>query len=646
MALHSVRHLFAHPSNVCARACADILLTLAFCAIAGAQSGAGSIQGTVTDSAGAAIPGASIHVTNQATGVSSDTKTNKVGFYQVPDLFTGTYTVAISAPAMEANQRVVELQVNQNMEINAALTPGVVTQTVVVTADTFQLTTTDSGTLASTLDNARLNQLPMNGRSLLTLTQMSTPGLETAPQSAAGGSANGLPGPAMEYVVDGVSLADREFGGEHTSQAQMPDPDAIQEVRVETTGIGTQYATPAAGIITTKSGTNKLRGTLFETARNNAIGIAKSRSNPANYVAPEYIRNEFGGSIGGPIVIPHIYEGKNKSFWFFSFERYSLAQVTDTNISVPSTQMRNGDWSGLTNSSGTPQQLYNPATTTSATSCNGGAANPYCRAPFTNNQIPLSLLAPTTKILYQMLPGPTTNSNPAVIPNFNSPVPSYNVVPTVTFRLDHNLNENNKMYLRYTSNLQTNITPRITSVMPESLAVGSIPTGALGFSSARDVIFATALGYAHTFSPTFFAETVASAQWYAAGHNSGGQPNLNYEKVLGLPNNFGEPGFPTIGSGSFTPFNYGTQFNYDEDQMMYDLDENLTKIAGHHQFQFGGRFRHERIGYLPDRSSDSVSYGAYATALENPSSGTNYTATANTGMRTRICFWARPRLTA
>ena len=101
--------------------------------------------------------------------------------------------------------------------------------------------------------------------------------------------------------------------------------------------------------------------------------------------------------------------------------------------------------------------------------------------------------------------------------------------------------------------------------------------------------------------------------------------------MLGLPNNFGEPGFPTIGSGSVTPFNYGTQFNYNEGQTIVNLDENLTLTRGRHQMTFGGRYRYERFVMLPDRSSDSVSYGAYTTALEQPSSGTNYTATPNTG---------------
>jgi len=284
-------------------------LGLGLCAtIALAQSGAGSIQGTVTDSTGAVITGASIHVIQQGTNVVADTKSNDVGFYQVPNLFTGTYDVTITAPGMKSYKTTVELQVAQAVVVNPTMTAGAVTQQVEVAANVVQLTTTDNGTIASTLENTRINQLPMNGRLLLTLTGETTPGLEST-----GGRANGLMPEALEYVADGVPLTNRNFGGEgNSTQAQLPDPDAVQEVRVETTNTSAMYSSPATGIITTKSGTNSLHGSLFETARNNGTGIAKLRQNAANFVAPPYIRNEFGASAGGPIICPMFTTGKTR----------------------------------------------------------------------------------------------------------------------------------------------------------------------------------------------------------------------------------------------------------------------------------------------------------------------------------------------
>ena len=295
------------------------------CSSALAQSGAGSIQGTVTDSTGAVIQGASIHVVQQGTSATFDTKSSSVGFYQVPGLFTATYRVTVTAPRFKTYKTSIELLVAQNAVINPALTPGAVTQQVMVSANIVQLTTTDSGIITSTLENSRINQLPMNGRLLESLVGETTPGLESA-GGTAGTRPNGLMPAALDYVADGVTLTDRQFGGfARVGIAQTPDPDSVQEVSVVTSNSSAMYSEPATVVMTTKSGTNSLHGTMFETARNNAWGIAKGRQNPSNYVAPHYIRNEFGGSVGGPIILPHVYHGKDKTFWFFAYERYSLA---------------------------------------------------------------------------------------------------------------------------------------------------------------------------------------------------------------------------------------------------------------------------------------------------------------------------------
>jgi Carboxypeptidase regulatory-like domain len=254
-------------------AVALVILGLAiFCSDAKSQSGAGSIQGTVTDQTGAVIPGATIHVVNNATGVAANAKTNAVGFYQVPGLFTGSYTLTISAPNMKSYRAGVQLQVAQAAVINPVMSTGPVTQQVEVSSDIVQLTTTDNGTIASTLESNRINQLPMNGRLLLTLAGETTPGLESTGQRA-----NGLMPEALEYVADGVPLSNRNFGGEgNSTQAQLPDPDAVQEVRIETTNTSAMYSAPATGIITTKSGTNSLHGSFFETARNDLAPAKRS----------------------------------------------------------------------------------------------------------------------------------------------------------------------------------------------------------------------------------------------------------------------------------------------------------------------------------------------------------------------------------
>ncbi len=603
-----------------------------------AQSGAGSIQGTVTDSTGAVLPGASIHVVNQATNVVANTKSNGVGFYQVPDLFTGTYQVTISAPNMNTYVQSIELLVSQNAVINARMSPGAVTQQISVEANEVQLTTTNSGTITSTLENQRINQLPMNGRNLLTLVADSTPGME-------GGSRdNGLMPEATEYVADGVALNNNNFGGQTNSfGALLPDADSIQEVSIDLTAAPAQYATPGTAVITTKSGTNQLHGSLFETAVNNYWGVAKTRNDLSNFVAPQYIRNEFGISAGGPVVIPHLYHGKDKTFWFFAYERYSLAANTPEQTSVPTMAERNGDFSGMVNNSGTLQEIYDPLTTAPNGACQlplytTGApqTNTWCRNQFNYNGNPNTVNpsreSPGAKLIYSITPQPTNSNDPMVAPNLNSPNLQYVVIPTITWRIDHNFSEKNQAFLRYTQNIESNRALRnYPGDSAATLAANGFPAGASGYQVLPIANFAGALGYTHIFSPTFYAETNLSQQWWMQYVGGGGNPNLNYDKLLGLPNNFGETGFPVI--NGLTTMNYGgTMYQYQENQIISQVDENLTKVIGRHQLQFGGRVRHDRYYYLNSRNADTTSFTTFTTGLEEPSTGATYGSWPNTGL--------------
>jgi hypothetical protein len=186
--------------------------------------------------------------------------------------------------------------------------------------------------------------------------------------------------------------------------------------------------------------------------------------------------------------------------------------------------MRTGDFSQYTNSAGVYQQLYDPATTANSANCNGsGTANPYCRAPFTNNQIPVARLSPTWKMIQDITPPPTNSSNPfeatnngGVISGGNISVanPTFNVVPTQTFRIDHEFNETNRAYLRYTSNILTSISLRNYTNQNmnnnATIAADGFPQYATGIAYNPSASFAEAVGFTHVFSPTFFSETIIS----------------------------------------------------------------------------------------------------------------------------------------
>ena len=621
------------PVLLLAAALAAVLLP----ARAPAQSGAGSIQGTVTDPTGAVIPGASVHVVNQATNVAANTTSNGVGFYQVPGLFTGTYGVTVTAPGMKTYSRTIELLVGQTAVINATMSPGAVSQKVTVSANTIQLTDTTSGTISSTLESQRISQLPMNGRNLLTLASETTPGLE------GGDRANGLMPEATEYVADGVPLDNDNFGGQNNTYGSiLPDADSVQQVSFDMTDTPAQYATPGTAVITTRSGTNSLHGSFFETAINSYWGVAKTRNDLSSFVAPPYIRNEFGASAGGPIIFPHLYHGKDKSFWFFAYERYSLASTSEEQVSVPTLAERNGDFSGMVDN-GILQEIYDPATTAANAACplplyTSGAPqnNNWCRTQFdyngVANTIDPSRESPGAKLMYAITPQPTNSNNPYITPNLNSPDVSYVVIPTITWRIDQNFNDNNKAFLRYTQNTELNRALRnYPSDSPATVAADGFPAAASGYQLIPISNFAGALGYTHIFSPTLFAETNLSQQWFMQYVGGGGNPNLDYDKMLGLPNNFGETGFPVI--NGLTTMNYGgTMYQYQENQIVSQIDENLTKIVGRHQLQFGGRIRHDRFYYLNSRNADTSTFTTFTTGLENPSTGGTYGSWANTGV--------------
>lgn len=584
------------------------------------QSGAGSIQGTVQDATGAALPACAVQVVNQKTGVTNNTTANEVGFYSVPGLFAGSYRITFSAPGMKKYEASLTLQNAQVAVLNPKLTVGDIAEQITVTGDTIQLTTYDSGTVSTHLDFNRIDQLPQNGRNVLGLAQNTVPGLE-----ANGTRANGLMQEAMEYSQDGAPMTNRNFGGENnTAQSTLPDPDSVQEAKFETLNSSAQFATPATVILTTKSGTNSFHGSLFETARNNYFGIAKARQNPADFAAPHLVRNEFGASVGGPIRVPQLYDGKNKSFFFFAYERFSLRQAANELVRVPTVAMRTGDFSGLINRAGILQQLYDPNSTQSK-------ENNYQRTPFPNNRIPINRISPLAKTLYAATPLPQTVDNPLINSNFNAVNNIMQTVPNWTVRLDHTFNEKNRVYFRFTDIEQTQQALRnYPSNSPANIAGGGLPAGATGYQTIPVQTISGALGYSHVFSPTFFSETILSQQWqrmYVEGNQAS---QANYEAQLGLPNNFGQTGFPSIGSNLIMPYG-GSQWNYGMSQILSTLDENMTKVWGKHQLAFGSRYRHERFGYLSDRSPDQIAFSNQATAIYDPTTRANYGAKPNTG---------------
>lgn len=585
-----------------------------------AQSGAGAIQGTVTDPTNATLKDAAVHIVNHDTGVVHDTLTNGVGFYSVEGLFAGSYDVTVSATGFKQNEQHVTLLTAQTLVLSPSLQIGAATEKVEVSTDQIQLATYDSPTISSDLDAQRISQVPENGRSVTNLL------VQVTPDAFGGGDfgrpqLNGAEWQATNIIQDGSTNVDLDYGGSLLAQ---PDIDSMQEVRVETSVSSAKYSAPTTAIINTKSGTNSFHGSLFETAVNNAIGIARSRSNPVGYSQAHYVRNEFGASGGGPIIIPKIYNGRDKSFFFVAYERFSLRSDSFFQTNVPTPAMRQGNFSGLNYSDGTPLVIYDPSTTSATT--------PWTRTPFANNTIPSNLESPFGKVMNAITPLPTTQANPYAANSYNLNYPALNntTLPTLTFRLDQTFNQKNNAYVRFSS-MQYSIEQYYGSqTLPASVAGAGIPAGASNLLGTNQPEYTAALGYTHIFSPTLVSETVFGGTWETEAYNN---PvvgaNTDYEAQLGLPNNFGALSMPNT-SGPLYPLS-ATQRQWGSTEDILSINEDLTKTLGRHQIMFGGRVAYEQVGVLPDRSADTISFNSQATGIYDPTTGTNYGQKSDTG---------------
>ena len=212
------------------------------------------------------------------------------------------------------------------------------TATAVEVKEITPLVSTDNATVSATLERERISQLPINGRSLGNLFSQLA-GVE-------GTRFNGIFNDATEFVLDGAVMSQRRWGG-----GDYPGLDSVQEFTVVSNAVSAKYSRPAEVVISMKSGTNGLHGSAFETIRNNAIGLARSRTD--FYTKPPYLnRNEFGVNVGGPLIIPKVYNGKDKTFWWFGYEGRRSISYSTTSFNVPTQAMANGDFSGYKDCTG------------------------------------------------------------------------------------------------------------------------------------------------------------------------------------------------------------------------------------------------------------------------------------------------------
>src|SRR5713226_3580971 len=446
-------------------------LLLAFSAItARAQSDRGSIAGTVLDSSGGAVANAKVSVTSTETGANYDAISGPTGGFRVQDVRVGTYAVSVSSPGFRVEKKTgVIVQVNSTASLEFSLQAGAVTETLTVVADApaVQTETSEIGTVVST---KQIEELPLalsgTGQSLLRSVEsfvFLTPGT-VGPGTFSDSSSSGIfeskisggQNLGTEVVLDGASIAHAELGP--TFDENAPSVEAISEFKITTSTIPAEFGRTSGGVesFTTKSGTNSYHGTAFDLLHNDKLNAVpwNNISNGSN-VKPRDHQNDYGGSLGGPVRVPKLYNGHDKTFFFFSWEQYRNNQGTTNVTTLPTDAERTGDFSALLgaptgavnpcdNSPVLTGQIFDPSTTSCPTGFVGG------RIAFPGNKITTPLSSVAQKVLtfldvHPNLPGQQNGLVNNFLFTTSKPIRD----TTMTFRIDQNWGTNNKFFFSY-----------------------------------------------------------------------------------------------------------------------------------------------------------------------------------------------------
>jgi hypothetical protein len=556
------------------------------------QTGNAVVRGTVLDPSKASIAGAKITLTHQNTNILREATSSSVGIYYFGEVPPGPYSLTVENAGFKKWSGTFDVPAGQTVVIDPNLDVGDVASTVEVTA-AASVISTEGMPLADVKDALRIHQLPLNGRGIATLFNL-TPGVE------GGGSprVNGLKVGSTEMLFDGMSIVDRFGGG---ISRVSPGLDTVQEFRIETAGSDAQFSRPATVTLVTKSGTNNLHGSLFETHRNNSGGL-RARKRQEGNEAEKLIRNEFGAAAGGPVFLPKIYNGRNRTFWFFAYEGLRSRTRNSDEDWVPTAEMWDGNFTNVIDNNGNRSHIYDPLTT----DANG------VRQPFAGDLVPKNRQSPFFDVMRSITHLPTNDTNPYRGPNLNVFYPEIFSVNTATAKGDHRFSDKDSISGRFTSSRSRDaIFGGVFGSPKEDLKDG------FGTGRSEPKVYNTTINYTHLFSPGFLSQLLL-ANHRSAKSSGTLADSTNWAQRLGLPNPFGLTGWPTLDSGN-DPWSWDGDNRKDENLTAYNIEEHLTLVKGKHSFKFGGKLRREynNIREL-QQAQGSHTFGEAWTGLYDP----------------------------
>jgi len=575
------------------------VVVLSISGVAAAQVEQGRFVGHIQDPTGAAIAGANVEATNQATNIVQRAQTNEGGDFVITPVLAGNYMLTVTATGFQkATTRTIEVQVGQIVRQDMTLPIGTANTTVEVTSSA-PLLSTDSATSGQVISNKQLTELPVNGRGFYRLAQL-TPGaallpptgnsLAIRPEVVNGNVISGIRGSATSFLMDGVDVSEQHQGGTFIQTSI----DALQEFSVQQSPYSAEYNRGGAFFnATTKSGTNRYHGVLFEFLRNEIFDAR-------NYFALKrqtLKRNQFGGNIGGPLSIPGIYDGKDRSFFFFNFEAQRLRTGLVNNIIVPSNRKRAGDFSELLPS----RIIYDRNNLVNGVP-----------QPFSGNIIPSSRLSPQALAIQQYVPQQNTAtgtfaSAPSQAIDWNQYV----------VRLDHQVTPKHRLFARWVYVQQKEVDPNASPLLGnanltswgQDIAAGLISN--VGSTMVNEV-------RAH-FLPShvrLFA-FLQGPDWNGR-FGVGGFSDLLRTGVGGAFPDYAWSGYSSIQGSGFD------QRPKSQDRKAFEGTDNFTILKGRQAIKFGALFRYYQwLGYDSGNFAGSFTFNGNATG-NNSTSGDAY----------------------
>lgn len=641
----------------------------ALCFVAGpitlsAQIVTGAVVGTVKDPTGAVVKGAKVSLVNQATNIAQTTVTSAAGNYVFATVPVGVYTLHASAAGFKTYVDTgIRVQIQATVTADVALAIGSISQHVTVTS-AVPLLQAQNAAVGQTIPSVQVNDLPLNGRNWLSLANLSagTYAAEgSSPDNPGQVYSNGVSNGQVDYRLNGVDNNIEVFqtGANNFAGNVAPVPDAIEEFKLQAGNNSAEFGQFAGAVVNAviKSGTNRLNGDAWEYLRNQALNANDYFSNEHGVARPKYEQNQFGGTIGGPVYLPGLYDGKNKTFFFFDFQHTGITEANNFTESVPTSSMRSSNFTNLqgliTGNSGTTTDalgrvfplgtVFDPATTRSvaphAIDPVSGFTNPtsktvYVRDPFFTggsvagiknftadtsemNIIPANRIDPNAIKLLDLLPAPTENTG-SYINDYFVTEPYTTTINQYDVRIDENLSQKDLIWGTFSRSVYTE-----SSYQPfPNLIAG----GALQISPEdSEPHYVLSLNYRHAFTANL--ENVVTFGYDHANHNLT-MPTANMlgipaqYGIQGIPQIAGNGGLPTIGYNGFSTFGGRRYMPTIETTSGLEVMDDMVLTHEKHEFHMGFTFN-RIIGDIvqPAYSKGQFTFNGQYTNVPNKNDG-------------------------